>query len=123
LHNKDKQASNVNDMENVYDPVKFVFNASTTPYGPSSTGSDDGWKPGDSYDAKIFIGKGTFWIRSMNKFVEVLRSDIVYHELMESYSRTHHEQSYNKAHGNKKISKGSAANYYLIPGSQAKPVK
>ena len=112
LKHKPNQGKKVNGKI-VYDPQYFVFNASTTPKGPKLDGTPSyGWKPGDSYDAKIFIGKGTFWIQSMGKFVKVSRSDIVYHELMESYSRTHHKQPYEKAHGNKKISKGSAASHY-----------
>jgi len=92
----------------------FVLNASVTPF--SSDGSKYGLKPVDGYDAKIFIGQGTFAniepvtrmvtdtdtgkmaIETNKESVPVNRIGILKHELKESLLRTAFRMTYDAAH-------------------------
>ena len=113
----------IDDSHGGYFPQYAVVSASTQPY--NKDGTQGGYIPNDSYDAKVFIRKGTFknvedveqkmydpetkTIVSQKigeKLELVSRADLIYHELRESYFRTIKGMPYNKAH---KKAKGTGA--------------
>lgn len=102
-----------NDEFGGYDPRAFVLNASTNQY---SSSSQYGLKPTDGYDAKVFIGRGTFkrfgiketpiingqgittGYNRTTTLLTIPRSSIIYHELRESFLRTAAGCCYDEAH-------------------------
>jgi RHS repeat-associated protein len=102
-----------NDEFGGYDPRAFVLNASANQY---SSSSQYGLKPTDGYDAKVFIGRGTFkgfgikeipiingqgvttGYNRTTTLLTIPRSSIIYHELRESFLRTAAGCCYDEAH-------------------------
>ena len=89
-----------------YDPRAFILNASTTQYDDANS-PKYGLKPIDGYDAKVYIGRGSFK-EVVNKpnslgvntttLIILSRASIIYHELSESFLRTAKEYCYNESH-------------------------
>jgi hypothetical protein len=117
----DLNTKNSPNSEGFYDARGFALNASIQPFSNKSSGKtkdDYGLKPGDNYDGKTFIGRGTFFsiqnifkpaanqdpskpgltMVSVPTMVEVSRAGIVIHELREVLLRTVYGKSYSEAH-------------------------
>lgn len=118
--------------EGGYNPKAFVLNASTQQYASKS---DYGLKPVDQFDAKVFIGQGTFYTEIATRdanfndngiitgygpwkksSIEIKRSDVVRHELKESLLRTLYGYCYDTAH---KEAGGSDSQSYFVPKNKS----
>jgi hypothetical protein len=74
---------------------EFVSNTSLTPPGDKYLHA----KPPQGLNAAVFISPGTMYdLGEGQSHVVIPRSELVLHELSESYGRTHFKQNYDKAH-------------------------